>query len=604
MRSFDFALDPDQQKIVDATDVAIQVCASAGSGKTEVVARRVERLIDESDGSHFHVLALSYTVKAAEALRQRLEARLGDRARRLRTETIHSLAHYLLRENGTLVGLPLEPELLIRPEDQAEALVRWCHEMGRSAPHDVDAFIRKASVDIARMTETDESRDWRAALDSVQAIDFATSIEKAIELLAISSPTRRIRQRFHHLIVDEAQNLTALQYRFLQLLAGNADSGDAMNSMFVGDENQCIVSFAGGDSRYFTSYESDFAATKFELRRNYRSAAAIVETAEAIGAQLTGVDPVAVQTSYAAPGQVDRAVFPTEEDEAAGVAGWVADLLEHGVPAAASAPTDAGRLLPEEVAILARTNGALRLVETELHGRDIAGATAVARESWLASADAQIAVELMNYRQDPGKHAAAWELGRILQDESVHDLESVEQMELVLSGSDNPTWRDLAKVLRCETGSGFVSCVQSIDVPSDDAAAGAMWWDDVETIESAWTQFTLRLPAIEQTWSNFMLDLSRQWRGRDLDPGVRLLTVHGSQGKEFRAVAIMGMNDGQFPDFRETTPAGLAAELRTFYVAVSRPSRLLFVTRAAERSTRYGSRATEPSPFLEYLASD
>lgn len=603
MRSFDFDLDPEQQKVVDATDRAIQVCASAGSGKTEVVARRVERLIDDSDGAHFHVLAMSYTVKAAEALRERLEARLGDRARRLRTETIHSLAHYLLRENGTLVGLPLEPELLTRPEDQAEALVRWFDEIGHSAPRDIDAFIRKASVDIARMTDTAEARDWREALATVPAIDFATSIEKAIELLAIASPTRRIRQRFRHLIVDEAQNLTALQYRFLRLLAGGTDSDDAMHTMFVGDENQCIVSFAGADAQYFASYERDFGATKFELRRNYRSAAAIVETAETIGAHLDGAARVVAPTSYAADGEISRAIFDTEEDEAAAIADWVVDLLDQGVPTTAAAPTDAVGLLPEEVAILARTNGALRLVEAELLRRGIGAATAVGQDSWLASVEAHIAVELMNYRQDPSKHAATWELGRLLQNEAVRDLDSLEDIETVLAGMDDPIRRDLGQVLRCETGSEFVACLKNIDFASDDGPAAAMWWDDVESIESAWDQFILRFPANEQTWPNFMLDLSRQWRGRDLDPGVRLLTVHGSQGKEFRAVAIMGMNDGQFPDFREKTAEGLAAELRTFYVAVSRPSRVLYATRAAERSTRYGPRSTEPSPFLEFLST-
>lgn len=87
-----------------------------------------------------------------------------------------------------------------------------------------------------------------------------------------------------------------------------------------------------------------------------------------------------------------------------------------------------------------------------------------------------------------------------------------------------------------------------------------------------------------------------------MDPGVRLLTVHKAQGREFKAVAVVACNKGQFPDFRATSVEEMAAELRTFYVAVTRASRSLLLTRARQRSTRVGQRSTEPSPFLRLVA--
>jgi len=81
----------------------------------------------------------------------------------------------------------------------------------------------------------------------------------------------------------------------------------------------------------------------------------------------------------------------------------------------------------------------------------------------------------------------------------------------------------------------------------------------------------------------------------------RLLTIHKALGREFRAVAVVGLNDGQLPDFRARTQEEKLAELRTFYVAVTRPSRILLLTRAARRETRYGARPSDPSPFIAFI---
>jgi len=90
------------------------VTASAGSGKTEVVARRVERILADAMFGTVRVLALSYAVKAAEELSQRFDRRLGDAGRGVDTETLHGFAHELLRKHGTWIGLPAEPEVLTR----------------------------------------------------------------------------------------------------------------------------------------------------------------------------------------------------------------------------------------------------------------------------------------------------------------------------------------------------------------------------------------------------------------------------------------------------------------------------------------------------------
>ena len=85
-----------------------------------------------------------------------------------------------------------------------------------------------------------------------------------------------------------------------------------------------------------------------------------------------------------------------------------------------------------------------------------------------------------------------------------------------------------------------------------------------------------------------------------MSDGVRMLTVHKAQGQEYKAVAVVGLNDGQLPDFRATSAEDQLSELRTFYVAVTRPTRVLLLTRPQSRITRYGPRSTEPSPYLRF----
>ncbi len=98
-------------------------------------------------------------------------------------------------------------------------------------------------------------------------------------------------------------------------------------------------------------------------------------------------------------------------------------------------------------------------------------------------------------------------------------------------------------------------------------------------------------------------DQPRRNIGHPQAPGVRLLTIHKAQGREYRAVAVVGLNDGQLPDFRATSDAEMLSELRTFYVAVTRPSRSLLLTRPRSRQTRYGPRSSDPSPYLTLVAS-
>jgi ATP-dependent DNA helicase Rep len=141
----------------------------------------------------------------------------------------------------------------------------------------------------------------------------------------------------------------------------------------------------------------------------------------------------------------------------------------------------------------------------------------------------------------------------------------------------------------------FVSQLEELTIDDVD------WLNDLAQLQAAWRDFADRSGTSGRTFGNFRQHIARLQRGDSLDPGVRLLTVHKSQGREFKAVVVIACNEGQFPDFRAKTSEAVAAELRTFYVATSRASRALLLTRARQRQTRSGPWATEPSRFLELV---
>ncbi len=141
---------------------------------------------------------------------------------------------------------------------------------------------------------------------------------------------------------------------------------------------------------------------------------------------------------------------------------------------------------------------------------------------------------------------------------------------------------------------GLMESVRTMQLEDDN------WLSDRDQLMDTWAKFAELVGPTDRTFGNFCQHIYRAQRGDRLASGVRLLTVHKSQGKEFRAVAIVGCNEGQFPDFRARGDA-LNDELRTFYVAISRASRVLLLTRSTRRQTRYGDRQTEWSRFVGLL---
>jgi DNA helicase-2/ATP-dependent DNA helicase PcrA len=599
-----YELSPTQELAVECTDPAIVVVASAGSGKTEVAASRVERLLTESANESFRILALSYTQKAAQELEGRFRERLGDMHTRADTDTIHGFAHALLRQHGTKIGLPVEPEVLTRNEDRAELLARWLVEEGRDVPNDFASVFSDLDLARAKLEDAPYKTEWNAALLSAGAIDYQSMLERATELLALRSARRQLSRLYAHIIVDEAQNLTRSQYELITALVGPPSSDEPhVPILLVGDDKQSIVSFAGADPGLIGQFESEYNATKYELTQNFRSAELIVSLADRVAQDLDQIaNPNRETLDYAAKGQVLFQSAADESSEGDLVADWVVGLLDNGLPSEALAPGEPERVLPEEIAVLGRSAASLRGTQRALEARGHSPALASSPDDWLTTVAAKVAFEMIALFSASSHQSTHWQLARLItaDEESVRSRESLAQ---TLEESEDPSLCILAGLCHHTEPDNFFDELAELEPPSDAPDEWLSAWEaDRSQLVDSWKQFQLRSDAAARTWGNFRLHVSRVQRGDDLDRGVRLLTVHKAQGREYRAVAVVGLNDGQLPDFRASTSEEVIAELRTFYVALSRPARLLLLTRAESRTTRYGPRSSEPSPFLKYLA--
>jgi len=591
----EFTLTPEQRTAVYSNEHSIVLIANAGSGKTEAVARRVLRLLEDSDGAS-RVLALTYTNKAADELRSRFRLRAGHLDHLVTTETLHGFAHSLVEQHGTRIGLPVNPELLTRDEDRGELLTRWRASQGLSLDDEAPAFLRAVDLARARLEQTDAVREWRHALASLPGLDYPGLLDAAHELLELNSIKRQVSRTYSHVIVDEAQNLSPAQYRLLNDILGLDENGPA--AMLVGDDKQSIVSFAGADPALLQRFIEEHAATVIRLDANFRSAKVLIDLSDRIAHELDGRAATAEQ--HAAPGVLAFKALPDERAEGSYVADWVESILQNGLPTKSLAHGESSLVREQDIAVLGRSATALREIASALDERGIQYAASSNSDDWLEGATGQMVVEVLALRAAPEQVATRWRFARMLQVPE-EQLVSVDAVEQQLRAHSNPVLAAVAPLLSAGSVAELISQLDQVAIPETaDVAEQAAWQADSEEMRAAWADFTATVDTDSRTWSNFRRFTTNRQRGSSLG-GVQLLTIHKAQGREFKAVAVVGMNEGQIPDFRARTPEDRRAELRTFYVATTRARRSLLLTRALQRRTRYGSRRTDASPYLSYV---
>ena len=452
------------------------------------------------------------------------------------------------------------------------------------------------------------------------------------------------------MIIDEAQNLTQSQYKFITALIGHPNA-EHINTVLAGDERQSIVGFADADHTLISKFEQQYHAERIELDRNFRSAELIDGIARSVSRSLELPqaleliqDPRAIPVQFSAKGKILVEEHESEEAEGMSVAKWVQNLLQNGLPHDAVAPDEPTSVSPDQIAVLGRCATALRHTKDALERLDVPHAMVSTDDDWVVTPAAQAIVEFVTFKSAPhhmstlkrlrricgssnvdatecNRSSAVRSVGGSIRDTSDTE-ESLDVTEL-FANSPDPYIAALAAVGNVSSPHELIERLGDIQAAGGSEIAGGSkaanysnltntstnqyeysenaLTTDLEQIVNAWQSFIDSTPTGSRTFTEFKYHIARSQQGNPHDSGVRLSTVHKTQGREYRSVAIVGFNEGQFPDFRAQTKQQLQDELRIFYVALTRASRVLLISRSTQRKTKWNCYPTKQSRFMEHI---
>jgi DNA helicase-2/ATP-dependent DNA helicase PcrA len=613
------SLTKEQSAVVELPDGPYLLTAPPGSGKTEVLVRRVIHIIENSPSDLFRILALTYTVKAAGELCARVAEEVPeDEQWRVTAQTFHSFCLDLLENYGEPVGVvkpvtvfdDLEDKRTILTPVLDEVSMRPLSSVSERAWHDLFTDIARNKTDLLPPESTGSEpvldgcatfreayEAYELALANAGGIDFEGMLGKAVELLAVDPwVAEHQRRQFRHILIDEGQEMNTAQYELLRALCG----AELRNVFVVADADQSINSYAGGGPQFLTRFARDFGATRHELTTNFRSARRIVEAVSAlrsrIGTSHAVVQPMSAATLAA--GCVRAVSYVDEQAEADSVATWIDELLRSGLDPTWLHPDEDPSVSPEEVCIQGRTRYAFDHIVEALAQRSIPFVVRTAEGRLFDTALGRLTfygLRLVDNPRDlPSRRRFIAELGRAADIGASREDLTLAIRALGECGAVPAAWAEL--LADAASGNAEVSHVVdalgAIELDSSDLDAMA-WALDRKEFGKCWTDYQAATRPPDRSLGGFLKYLTQLQRGVRDEPGIRILTPHRARGLGFRVVVILGMNEGTFPYYLARDQKEIDEERRAVYVAASRAARVLLLTRPRIRFNQYGRQFVE-----------
>jgi ATP-dependent DNA helicase Rep len=630
-------LNPAQRAAVQYIDGPLLVLAGAGSGKTRVITRKIAHLIGAAGIAPRHIVAVTFTNKAAREMKARVGAPSGGgKTTGLTITTFHSLGLDLLRRERKAAGLKAGFSLL--DEQDSEALLREILRHGDDDPATADARARisqwkndlvappQALSHAADEREARHARlygEYARALRAYNAVDFDDLILRPVELLRDDAALReRWQNRVHHLLVDEYQDTNGAQYELVRLLVGVRGA-----LTVVGDDDQSIYAWRGARPENLARLREDFPRLRIiKLEQNYRSSTRILRAANALIANNPHVFEKKLWSELG-PGEPIRVVQCRDEDHEAERV--VAEILQR-------------RYAKNEgfgdCAVLYRGNHQARLFEKALRAHDIpyflsGGQSFFARTEvkdvmaylrLLANPDDDAAfLRIVNVpRREIGPHTVE-RLGAYAGSRGVGLLAACDELGLssVLSGRPLDRLREFARWIaqhvRIADREGTVEAMRSLlrDIDYDDwlrEQSGSPKTADrrAENVEELidWVgrlQGDDRDASLAEIVQRLTLqDVLERQEDETGGDRVHLMTLHSAKGLEFPNVYLAGVEEELLPHRSSIEADTIEEERRLAYVGITRAQRTLMLTFAAKRR-RFGEQVScEPSRFLAELPAD
>jgi DNA helicase-2/ATP-dependent DNA helicase PcrA len=641
-----------QREAVLATEGPLLILAGAGSGKTRVIAHRIAYLIAEKNVPYWNILAVTFTNKAAEEMRSRVQRLLRDRERSTLplVSTFHSLCVRILRQDIEKLNDKYTRRFTIYDQDDSVRLIKQSiKELGydekylgaratqsaissaKNRGEDTEAFAARAEyVDERRAAMARVYKMYEDRLHANNALDFDDLLIKTVRLLKdVADIREKYNNKFRYILVDEYQDTNSLQFALISLLTEKQQ-----NICVVGDEDQSIYKWRGADISNILNFEKHFLNTKtIRLEQNYRSTQTILDVAGAVVKHNLQRKGKNLWTSNPRGGRVGYYQALDAEAEARWVAG---KILEHRRNEA-----------DLRAAVLYRTNSQSRVFEEAMR-RATLTYNIIGGFSFYERMEVRDIIAYLKLALNPNDTIA---LQRVINSPPRGiGKQTFDEIERRAKAEELSPWETIAAIIKRpeNLGSRAVSALRSFrgivlrlaemagtidseklpdpgssESPVSDVVRAAILDTGYETwllaentdeaegrLENLQELVNAAVDYDEQGLEGLreFIDHSALVSDQDQykrDAPVTLMTIHSAKGLEFPLVFIVGLEDGLFPHSRSATdPAELEEERRLAYVAMTRAERFLYVTHAMKRRVYGEELASEPSQFLNEMPID
>ncbi len=629
-------LNPAQRKAVEAISGPVLILAGPGSGKTRVITHRIAYLIKVCGVNPHHIMAVTFTNKAAREMEERLHQLVSGSVRDLTLGTFHAICARILRRDGKAIGI--DPRFVIYDrDDQLSLLKRGVQEIGLDPKQYTPQAI--ASAISAAKSRTLIPEDYiqrsRSYFDEVvgrvyeyyqqllgesNAVDFDDLLMKTVQLFRKSPEIlSRYQSRYLHLLVDEFQDTNLVQYELIKQV------GDKhRNICVVGDPDQSIYSWRFADLRNILSFEKDYPETTLVLlEENYRSTKMILETASNIISANQQRKPKDLWTNNELGEPATVVETYTEQEEAQ----FVVNEIEHLV--------DEGKVSLSDCAVMYRTNAQSRALE-EAFIRYGTPYKLVAGTRFYERREVKDIVAYLRFIQNPHDSVSLMRIinipqrgiGQQTQAKLSSRAKSIgvsqyEALQLIAKPETNEAGhQSLFKSRISQVLTDFLNLMEEFIVRSHELNLVDLL--DLVVERSGYKGYILSGTDGEERWDNILELRTVAQEYRELEPveglaaflegvtlvsdvdgldksvsAVTLITLHQAKGLEFPVVFMVGMEDGILPHSRSfDDPNQMEEERRLCYVGVTRAKQKVYLVRAFRRSLMGRSMVSQPSRFL------
>ncbi|CCX57961.1 putative uncharacterized protein [Blautia hydrogenotrophica CAG:147] len=628
-------LNPQQKEAVCQTEGPLLILAGAGSGKTRVLTHRIAYLIEEKGVNPWNIMAITFTNKAAQEMKERVDQIVGFGSESVWVTTFHSTCVRILRRYIDRIGF--DNRFTIYDADDQKSLMKdICKRLQidtklykerallAQISHAKDQLVSpeefelNSQGDYSKMRVAEVYKEYQTQLRRNNALDFDDLIMKTVELFqSCPEVLESYQERFRYIMVDEYQDTNLAQFQFVSLLASKYQ-----NLCVVGDDDQSIYKFRGANIENILGFERVFSNTKvIRLEQNYRSTKNILQAANEVIQNNAQRKPKTLWTDNEEGNKVHFRHFLSGFEEAEYVVGDIAQKHREGICSY------------RDCAVLYRTNAQSRLFEEKflmanIPYRLVGGVNFYARKeikdllSYLKTVDnAKDDLAVRRIINIPKRGIGATTLSRVQeyateQDISFYDaLKEAEKIpKLGRAAVKIQPFVTMIQSLRSEQRSFSVSellddviertgYVQDLIAEDTDESRAR-----IENIDELITKATTYDKESENpTLGGFLEEVALVADIDTVDPNqdhVLLMTLHSAKGLEFSQVYLAGMEDGIFPSYMtigSEDPGDMEEERRLCYVGITRAMKDLTMTSVQQRMIRGQAQYNKVSRFIYEL---